>query len=125
MFIEMNPSNGGGGSSVKSGTTEAAAKNTDIVINTGVSNIKHFVWMAKVSGSNYMQTVEYNDDAFSNKYNAGCLGTSASTANTAFGTASQNTCMIASDTDLANGTIKIHTYNSNYGAVEAGIWMAE
>ena len=110
---------------ITSGTTTAAARNTDITINTGIKNLKHFVWMAKITNSNVIQTVEYLDDVFQNKYNASCVGFSASTANTAFGTAATNVFILASNTDIANGIIVIHTFNSTYGDVDAGIWFAE
>lgn len=107
------------------GETIAHVRNTSIVINTGITNLKHFVWMAKCANSNYIQTVEYHDDIFPNKYSAGCVGTSASVANQAFGSFAQNVCMLASDTDIATGYIVISTYNSTYGDVDAGVWYAE
>ena len=124
MFAQMMAAASGGGS-VKSGTTEAAAQNTTITIDTGVPNIKHFVWMAKVASANGIQTVEYYDEVFPNKYNASFVGFSATTANTAFGTAATNVGMLTADTDIASGIIKIKMPNTVYGNVNAGVWFAE
>lgn len=112
-----------GGGNIKSGTTAATSRNTDIVIDTGLSSVSKFVWWAKRTGTYaHIQIVMVDNAIYSNKYNANCLGTSASASNVAFGTQTQNTCMVKS---ISGGVVTLNTFNSTYCDVQAGVWYAE
>lgn len=120
MFVEALSGSSGG--NVKSGTTASTAQNTDIVIDTGLSTVSKFVWWAKRNGFNNIQIVNVDNSIFQDKYNSNLLGTSASSVNVAFGTATQNTVMVKS---ISGGVVTLHTYNSAMGNVDGGVWFAE
>ena len=120
MLIELS----GGGGSVKSGTTEAAVPNNTIVIETGISNLKHFSWMAKTTNNAAIASLVYYDEIGSGKFSAAYMGGQATCYNTNIGTTptAAGVCMLDSSTDIASGKIVIKV---RYANVNAGVWFAE
>ena len=124
--FRCNMTSGGGGSSVKSGSTEATSRNNDIVIPTGLTSITRFIWYANRSASataDYINYVSYDSNIHPGAYDTGWNYTNAyGGTNVAINTNTSNCTKIAS---ISGGTVTLHTPNNAYGDVAAGRWFAE
>lgn len=108
--------------STKRGLTEAASYGTQITIDTGLSEINYFSWLAKVPGYNRSLGVQYIKDYDSNVFNTAAYGNSAS-YDLAIGASAQTYVPVI--TSINNGIIVLNMpTNSPYGNAGGGYWVA-
>ena len=122
MFVEMNPSNGGGGSA-KSGTTNATAAGGTLTIDTGLSEVNQFVWFATQAANNKQCIVTYDKD-MGNYYTAAVPAVNQGNFKRAIGSTPQSQVPVI--TSISGGTVVVSmATGSCYGNCNAGYWFAQ
>lgn len=123
-LFRCSSGSGGGGGNIKSDTTEATTTaNQEITINTGLSQINKFVWMAKKTTGSYLDIVVYDRDVDSSKFSYATAGRNQGEYNVAFKTSGNAYTTVMKS--VSGGTVTlIASTNVNY-RVDAGYWYAE
>ena len=122
--FKCNMASGGGGSSIKSGTTEAASPSETITINTGLSTISKFVWMAVTNNGTYRTMIAYDKNVSTTTCDCACIGLNAGSHQKNIGAAV--VAQVPSLTSISGGTIVLTMASGNLaGTVKAGYWYAE
>lgn len=133
---EMNCLAGGGGGNAVFGdkvkvngteTSSVTTTNTDFVVETGLSSIKHFLLMFKTPTTNYYMSLIYSPDYFGNKSVSDLVNKSSANAqayNNAVGADAQTVPVVIRS--VSGGTITLRTANDySYGANITDIqWVA-
>lgn len=123
-LIKMIPVGSGGGSNIKSGTSLATTTvNEEITIDTGLTQINKFVWMAKQTIGDYLDMVVYNRDVDPSKFSYASTARYQGEYNVAFKTSGNAyTTTIKS---VNGGTVTLIASSNINSRVDAGYWYAE